>query len=85
MNSLVYYNNVYIYIHVGGIIKLNSLVYYPPRNGPTLWAIGIPDRSAHEFYVPDAYANLTNKLYVNDFEDRLVIIPYSIINANFYY
>ncbi|KAL0379038.1 UNVERIFIED_CONTAM: hypothetical protein Sradi_3209300 [Sesamum radiatum] len=33
-------------------IRLRSLVYDPPRNGPTLWEIGIPDRTA-EFFVPD--------------------------------
>ncbi|KAK2374056.1 rhamnogalacturonate lyase [Trifolium repens] len=55
-----------ITIKPGSTISLNSLVYNPPRNGPTLWEIGIPDRSAGEFYVPNPYANLMNKLYMND-------------------
>jgi hypothetical protein len=59
-------------IYVGSTINLNSLVYNPPRNGPTLWEIGIPDRSAGEFYVPNPYANLMNKLYMNDNKYRLV-------------
>ncbi|CAJ1931230.1 unnamed protein product [Sphenostylis stenocarpa] len=48
-----------------GNINLDSLVYNPPRNGPTLWEIGIPDRSAAEFYVPDPNPELRNKLYTN--------------------
>ncbi|CAJ2647305.1 unnamed protein product [Trifolium pratense] len=59
-----------ITIKPGSKINLNSLVYNPPRNGPTLWEIGIPDRSAGEFYVPNPYPNLINKLYVNDNKDR---------------
>ncbi|KAG9440118.1 hypothetical protein H6P81_020283 [Aristolochia fimbriata] len=37
----------------GGNIFLGDLVYEPPRNGPTLWEIGVPDREALEFFVPD--------------------------------
>ncbi|CAJ1931234.1 unnamed protein product [Sphenostylis stenocarpa] len=55
-----------ITIKPGGHINLGSLVYNPPRNGPTVWEIGIPDRSAAEFYVPDPYSNLVNRLYLND-------------------
>ncbi|KAL5714694.1 rhamnogalacturonan endolyase [Ranunculus cassubicifolius] len=49
-----------------GHIDLGDLVYKPPREGPTLWEIGIADRSAAEFYIPDPLPNYTNKLYVND-------------------
>ncbi|KAJ0966751.1 hypothetical protein J5N97_023668 [Dioscorea zingiberensis] len=49
----------------GDIIDLGNLVYEPPRDGPTLWEIGIPDRSAEEFYVPDPNPHYINKLYVN--------------------
>ncbi|PON85719.1 Rhamnogalacturonate lyase [Trema orientale] len=49
----------------GSHIELGELVYSPPRNGPTLWEIGIPDRSAAEFYVPDPNPEYINKLYVN--------------------
>ncbi|KAJ7953493.1 Rhamnogalacturonate lyase family protein [Quillaja saponaria] len=55
-----YYSN--ITIKPGGVINLGDLVYSPPRNGPTLWEIGIPDRTAKEFYVPEPYPNLSNKL-----------------------
>ncbi|KAI3995853.1 hypothetical protein MKX01_020388 [Papaver californicum] len=46
-------------------INLGDLVYQPPRDGPTLWEIGIPDRSAAEFHVPDPNPNYINKLYEN--------------------
>ncbi|KAK4781047.1 hypothetical protein SAY87_017153 [Trapa incisa] len=35
------------------LAQLGSLVYEPPRSGPTIWEIGIPDSAAAEFYVPD--------------------------------
>uniref|UniRef100_A0A2N9FZK0 rhamnogalacturonan endolyase n=1 Tax=Fagus sylvatica TaxID=28930 RepID=A0A2N9FZK0_FAGSY len=46
-------------------IDMGELVYEPPRDGPTLWEIGIPDRSAAEFYAPDPNPKYINKLYVN--------------------
>lgn len=49
---------------------MGDLVYEPPRDGPTLWEIGTPDRSAAEFYVPDPNPKYINKLYVNH-PDRL--------------
>ncbi|KAK9285701.1 hypothetical protein L1049_024900 [Liquidambar formosana] len=52
----------------GSKIKLDNLVYEPPRDGPTLWEIGIPDRTAAEFYVPDANPKLVNRLYINHTE-----------------
>ncbi|KAJ6994543.1 rhamnogalacturonate lyase B-like [Populus alba x Populus x berolinensis] len=55
-----------ITINPGSRIRFGHLVYEPPRNGPTLWDIGIPDRSAAEFYVPDGYPTLMNKLYTSD-------------------
>ncbi|KAK7319672.1 hypothetical protein RJT34_04395 [Clitoria ternatea] len=54
----------------GGFINLESLVYIPPRNGPTIWEIGVPDRSAAEFYVPDPYPTLMNKLYTQQRRDK---------------
>ncbi|WJX93513.1 rhamnogalacturonan endolyase [Trifolium repens] len=65
-----YKYNGTITITPGGIINLNSLVYNPPRNGPTIWEIGIPDRSASEFHVPDPYPSLMNKLYVEQRKDK---------------
>lgn len=54
-----------ITITSGCNIDLGDLVYEPPRDGPTLWEIGIPDRSAAEFFVPDPNPNYVNRLYVN--------------------
>ncbi|XP_040371168.1 probable rhamnogalacturonate lyase B isoform X1 [Rosa chinensis] len=59
-----------ITIKPGSKINLGNLTYEPPRNGPTLWEIGIPDRSAAEFYVPDPYPTLMNKLYKNNHSDN---------------
>ena len=56
---------------IGCDIDLGELVYEPPRDGPTLWEIGIPDRTAAEFYVPDPNPKYINKLYVNH-PDKLV-------------
>lgn len=70
-----YYISIYIYDAVkqlndhtflpGGENQVGDLVHKPPRNGPTLWEIGIPDRTAAEFYVPDPDPQLINKLYTN--------------------
>ncbi|KAF7128905.1 hypothetical protein RHSIM_Rhsim10G0175400 [Rhododendron simsii] len=49
----------------GRHIRLGALVYDPPREGPTVWEIGIPDRRAAEFYVPYPNPALMNQLYVN--------------------
>ncbi|KAK1395986.1 Rhamnogalacturonan endolyase [Heracleum sosnowskyi] len=46
------------------IIK-EDLVYEPPRDGPTLWEIGIPDRSAAEFYIPDPNPEHVNRVLFN--------------------
>ncbi|CAN0925756.1 Rhamnogalacturonate lyase [Linum grandiflorum] len=37
----------------GDDIKLGQITFKSPRSGPTLWEIGIPDRSANEFFVPN--------------------------------
>ncbi|KAH6837516.1 Rhamnogalacturonate lyase family protein [Perilla frutescens var. hirtella] len=57
-----------IIIQPGSQLPIDDLVYYPPRNGPTLWEIGIPDRTAAEFYVPDPNPGLVNRLYINHTE-----------------
>ncbi|XP_015890516.4 uncharacterized protein LOC107425105 [Ziziphus jujuba] len=54
-----------ITIQSGSNMTLDRIVYEPPRNGPTLWEIGIPDRSAAEFYIPDPDTTLMNELYDN--------------------
>ncbi|XP_019156535.1 PREDICTED: probable rhamnogalacturonate lyase B isoform X2 [Ipomoea nil] len=60
-----YKYEVAITITAGFEIVLNELVYKPPRDGPTLWEIGVPDRSAAEFYIPDPNPEYINRLYVN--------------------
>ncbi|GER47099.1 rhamnogalacturonate lyase family protein [Striga asiatica] len=55
-------------IRPGSTIEIGELVYDPPRSGPTLWEIGIPDRTAEEFYVPDPAPGLVNKLFINHTE-----------------
>ncbi|XP_019422979.1 PREDICTED: probable rhamnogalacturonate lyase C [Lupinus angustifolius] len=65
-----YKYNATITIKPGGDIDFKDLLYNPPRNGPTLWEIGIPDRSAAEFYVPDSYPNLVNKLYQGESKEK---------------
>ncbi|RRT47325.1 hypothetical protein B296_00053809 [Ensete ventricosum] len=57
--------DVTVTITPGSQISLGDLVYEPPRDGPTLWEIGIPDRSAAEFFVPDPNPIYINNLYVN--------------------
>ncbi|KAL9234732.1 hypothetical protein vseg_009567 [Gypsophila vaccaria] len=52
-------------ITVGHNVDLGELVFEPPRDGPTLWEIGVPDRLAKEFYIPDPNPKYVNKLYVN--------------------
>ncbi|KVH92250.1 Carbohydrate-binding-like fold [Cynara cardunculus var. scolymus] len=47
----------------GSRIRMGVLVYEPPRNGPTIWEIGVPDRTAAEFYVPEPNPTLMNQLY----------------------
>ena len=46
----------------GCVIIVGDLVYEPPRDGPTLWEIGIPDHTAAEFYVSDLDPKYLNKL-----------------------
>ncbi|KAL6518612.1 hypothetical protein OROGR_019114 [Orobanche gracilis] len=48
----------------GSKSRLESLIHEAPRNGPTIWEIGITDRTAAEFFVPDPNPSLMNQLYV---------------------
>ncbi|KAL5102507.1 hypothetical protein RYX36_006834 [Vicia faba] len=60
-----YKNNIMIKITPGCKINFGDIIYEPPRNGPTLWEIGIPDRSAAEFYIPYPNPKFINKLFIN--------------------
>uniref|UniRef100_A0A0E0MC48 rhamnogalacturonan endolyase n=1 Tax=Oryza punctata TaxID=4537 RepID=A0A0E0MC48_ORYPU len=48
----------------GRIINLGDLVFEPPRSGPTLWEMGVPDRSAAEFFIPDPNPKYLNKIFI---------------------
>lgn len=52
---------------------MGDLVYEPPRDGPTLWEIGFPDRSAAEFYIPDPDPIYANNFLTHD-PNRLVVL-----------
>ncbi|RLM69771.1 rhamnogalacturonate lyase-like [Panicum miliaceum] len=49
----------------GRVMSVDDLVFEPPRTGPTLWEIGVPDRTAAEFYIPDPDPKYINRLFVN--------------------
>ncbi|KAG8383630.1 hypothetical protein BUALT_Bualt04G0034000 [Buddleja alternifolia] len=42
-----------ITITSGSNVKANNVVFEAPRKGATIWEIGIPDRTAAEFFIPD--------------------------------
>ncbi|XP_047965171.1 rhamnogalacturonate lyase B-like [Salvia hispanica] len=63
-----YKHHADIIVQPGSQVGMGNITYTPPRNGPTLWEIGIPDRTAAEFYVPDPAPHLVNRLYVNHTE-----------------
>ncbi|XP_039009632.1 rhamnogalacturonate lyase-like [Hibiscus syriacus] len=51
-----------ITIQPGNKINVGTLIYDPPRNGPTMWEIGIPDRTAAEFFVPEPNPSFVNSI-----------------------
>ncbi|KAI3732927.1 hypothetical protein L1987_64139 [Smallanthus sonchifolius] len=61
-----YKNASTITITPGCDIEVGDLVFEPPRDGPTLWEIGVPDRSAAEFHIPESDPVYTNKFLAND-------------------
>ncbi|CAH9089919.1 unnamed protein product [Cuscuta europaea] len=65
-----YRYDFYITITAGSRIRLENLIYDPPRTGPTLWEVGIPDRTASEFFIPDPYPTLENQLYTEDTSEK---------------
>lgn len=60
-----YKSDALVTITSGCHIIKEDLVFEPPRDGPTLWEIGIPDRSAAEFYVPDPNPEHVNRVLFN--------------------
>ncbi|GAB4848815.1 hypothetical protein Ancab_003609 [Ancistrocladus abbreviatus] len=61
-----------ISVTAGSHINLGDLLYKPIRNGPSLWQIGIPDRSAAEFFVPKPDPKYSNKVFAHSHRNRLV-------------
>ena len=47
-----------------------------------MWEIGIPDRSAAEFYIPDPNPKYINKLFINH-PDRLALVNLTVRNKNY--
>lgn len=60
-----YKNEIILNLSPGSSTDLGDLIYEPPKSGPTLWEIGIPDRTAEEFFVPDPVPKYINRLYIN--------------------
>ncbi|KAL9669009.1 hypothetical protein QQ045_006550 [Rhodiola kirilowii] len=58
-----YVSNNTISVTPGGNMNLGLITFELLRDGPTLWEIGIPDRTAAEFYIPDPDPRLTSGLY----------------------
>ncbi|XP_055815237.1 probable rhamnogalacturonate lyase B [Solanum dulcamara] len=52
----------------GSNIRLGTLIYKPPRNGPTIWEIGVPDRTAVEFFIPAPPSQFKVHKYKNNSE-----------------
>ncbi|KAJ8769308.1 hypothetical protein K2173_002512 [Erythroxylum novogranatense] len=59
-----------ITIKPGQQLWIGLLRFVTPRRGPTLWEIGIPDRSAAEFYIPPSSPKLVNKVFLDKREYR---------------
>lgn len=52
----------------GSETQLGNLIYAPHRDGPTVWEIGYPDRTALGYYVPDVNPMYVNKLFLHSTE-----------------
>ncbi|OMO50310.1 hypothetical protein CCACVL1_30518 [Corchorus capsularis] len=74
--------NLNITIQPGKEMDFGALIYDSPRNGPTLWEIGIPDRTAAEFFIPDPYPTRMNRI-CKDPSDRLKSIEEDICGIFF--
>ncbi|KAL0310725.1 UNVERIFIED_CONTAM: hypothetical protein Sangu_2367200 [Sesamum angustifolium] len=52
-------------ISAGSETQLGNLTYVPLRDGPTVWEIGFPDRTANDYCVPDVNPMYVNKLFLD--------------------
>ncbi|KAF3653575.1 putative receptor-like cytosolic serine/threonine-protein kinase RBK1-like [Capsicum annuum] len=55
----------YVEVTPGSETALGQIIFEAIRNGPPLWEIGFPDRSAAEFFIPDPLPGFENHLYTN--------------------
>ncbi|KAL2498990.1 Rhamnogalacturonate lyase family protein [Abeliophyllum distichum] len=69
-----------ITIKPGSNIKLRNVVFEPPRAGPTLWEIGIADRTAAEFFIPDPSPSIKIHQYKNTVDKFDSISNYIYLN-----
>ncbi|KAF9593518.1 hypothetical protein IFM89_024011 [Coptis chinensis] len=60
-----YLDKKLVNISAGSETELGNVIYLPTRDGPTVWEIGFPDRTATGFYVPDVNPMYINKLFIN--------------------
>ncbi|KAJ8761828.1 hypothetical protein K2173_004677 [Erythroxylum novogranatense] len=58
-------NKELVTISAGLETQVGNLIYVPPRDGPTLWEIGFPDRTANGYYVPEVEPMYLNRLFIN--------------------
>ncbi|XP_050944605.1 probable rhamnogalacturonate lyase B isoform X1 [Cucumis melo] len=60
-----YLHKSLVTVSAGSYTHLGILTYSPLRDGPTVWEIGFPDRTANSFYVPDVNPMYVNKLFLH--------------------
>lgn len=63
----------------GVMISLGEINYSSPRDGPTVWEIGVPDRTANGFFVPDPNPKHVNKLYLNSSQKQVLYPCYKAL------
>lgn len=54
-----------VIVQPGSSVELDDLIFEAPREGKTVWEIGIPDRSAAEFFIPDPDPKYVNRLFLD--------------------
>lgn len=52
-------------VQPGLSVELHDLIFEAPRYGKTVWEIGVPDRSAAEFFIPDPDPKYVNRLFLD--------------------
>ena len=57
-------HNIGILEFSGSETQLGNLTFVPLRDGPNVWEIGFPDRTAIGYFVPDVNPIYVNKLFL---------------------